>query len=334
MQNKYLLIPIADDHSASIAVDKKGRPLVTFLGTASFHGQLASRLGELTTVYVGKGIQPKAGPQTRRLASINYAADPDLCSGALDAAQIFATPLVTPCFNAPDRIRLTSRDQVADRLSAIHGLDVPRTIRFRPEQPADIAVAIEAAGLEYPVLVRIAGQHGGTDLVKLDSADSVSAINTIPWGGRTLYATEFRDFRDPDGLYRKLRIVVVGSRFFLRHCIVGQDWLLSAARRLHADTPEERELLQSFDDGLAPVLSERVSAIADALGLDYFGIDASLRPDGRLLIFEANANMNVLHNSAASPNMWDQPIERIGTALVELIADPSRWRAQSVAVSN
>jgi glutathione synthase/RimK-type ligase-like ATP-grasp enzyme len=42
---------------------------------------------------------------------------------------------------------------------------------------------------------------------------------------------------------------------------------------------------------LRPVTRE----ITSRLQLEYYGIDCSLRPDGQMLIFEANANMNVLH---------------------------------------
>jgi hypothetical protein len=43
--------------------------------------------------------------------------------------------------------------------------------------------------------------------------------------------------------------------------------------------------------------------------------------------------MNVLHNSAPSPSMWDAPIATILEALSGLLADPARWRAQPPAAA-
>ena len=55
-------------------------------------------------------------------------------------------------------------------------------------------------------------------------------------------------------------------------------------------------------------------------------MDCSLRPDGSVLLFEANAAMNVLHNLRPSPNLWDAPIRDITDALVGLLTAPARWR--------
>src|SRR5690348_17702098 len=54
-----------------------------------------------------------------------------------------------------------------------------------------------------------------------------------------------------------------------------------------------------------------------------FRSDCNLRPDGSLLIFEANALMDVLNNTSPSPNCWDAPIARIHGALASLLFDRS-----------
>ena len=73
---------------------------------------------------------------------------------------------------------------------------------------------------------------------------------------------------------------------------------------------------------LAPMLN----AIRAAVGLDHFGLDLSLRPDGELLVFEANACMNVLDNTTIPPpNMWETPIAAVRGALAELHEHSERW---------
>ncbi|MBT8062428.1 MAG: hypothetical protein KJO85_07070, partial [Gammaproteobacteria bacterium] len=40
--------------------------------------------------------------------------------------------------------------------------------------------------------------------------------------------------------------------------------------------------------------SEALKEIANRLQLDYFGVDCQIAPDGEILLFEANANMNMM----------------------------------------
>jgi len=116
------------------------------------------------------------------------------------------------------------------------------------------------------------------------------------------------------------------GEIFLRHLIIADDWLVHVHDRRAALAEEEIAALANFDSELLPQVRERVLRIADALDMDYFGIDCNLRADGSLLIFEANAMMDVLNNTSPSPNCWDAPIARIHDALASLLFDPARWR--------
>ena len=107
--------------------------------------------------------------------------------------------------------------------------------------------------------------------------------------------------------------------------IVGDSWLLHAHRRGKSTEAEESRMLEDFDAKLAPRLLATFQEIARRLDLDYFGVDCNISDDGKVLLFEANACMNTLENTATSPNMWDLPIARIKQALCELLARPPRW---------
>ncbi len=59
--------------------------------------------------------------------------------------------------------------------------------------------------------------------------------------------------------------------------------------------------------------------IHSRVGLEYFGLDCNVRPNGDLLIFEANANMNILHNPYPEMNERIMMIHRkIQTLLARL----------------
>jgi hypothetical protein len=82
---------------------------------------------------------------------------------------------------------------------------------------------------------------------------------------------------------------------------------------------EEASLLDRFERELKPLIAARVRTIAERLGLDFFGIDCHVTADGELLLFEANASMNLLVNPAAAPNMWQPCIDRMLDVLVTMI---------------
>ncbi|HBD18905.1 MAG TPA: hypothetical protein DC063_01580 [Arenimonas sp.] len=335
-----LLLGIPDDGMAKVGLDPaRGMISVVLTGNAPFFTQVSKEVsGRLPIVYFGPGINPKATRAPRGAPLVNGITEPDLCSVALDAIAAMVDETGAHCFNPPRAVQASRRDEVSRRLAGIDGVLAPRTIRVPAiAEPAELATAIADAGLAWPVLVRVAGGHGNSPLRKVDDAAGLSAaLRTLPWGGRDLYVSEYVDYRGADGLFRKLRLVVVGKDVFLRHHIAAEGWHVHAASRTSREELVERELgeIANFERDLLPQLRDRVVAIGDVLGLDYFGIDAALLPDGRLLVFEANAAMNVLHDSNPHEPRWGQLIGRIRTALVNLLFTPKLWRAARTDTSH
>jgi glutathione synthase/RimK-type ligase-like ATP-grasp enzyme len=292
---------------------------VVLTGTCSFDNYLTPGRFRIHKVWLdGKPRMQKV--KVSRGGLVNYIADPDSHTEALVKAMRVVEHVKRPCFNPPRLIAQTRRDQVARRLSGIRGLRVPRTVRFTPRHPRDFAQTAEAERLSYPVIVRLAGDHGGVSTVRVDSSADWDAIHQLPWGGRSVYLTEFVDYRDPDGLYRKHRIAMVSGVPLLRHVIIGADWLLHRSKRL--DTPpyaaEETRRLQDFEKETLPRIRAVLGAIHQQMRLDYFGIDCHVSDGGELTLFETNATMNILQNSP-SPNRWDAPCDRIREHLEALL---------------
>lgn len=297
-------------------------------GNTSFPSQLAPQFQHrLAQVFFGPNIRLVPAPSAHGQPLVNNISDPDTSSISLRILTRMLETFHAGCFNHPAAVIDSARDRVAAKLSPIRGLLVPRAAKLRLDEPADFLPAIEHLGLALPLIVRLAGAHNGSTTVRIEHADDIRhALKQIAWGGRDLYATEYVDYRDGDGRYRKLRLVVVGSEYFIRHLIVADEWHIHAQRRDAEAAAEEKAILEDFPTGVLPKIRDTLDAVREAMGLDYFGIDCSLRPDGRLLLFEANTAMNILHNSAPSPNCWDAPIERIRDALTSLLFDPARWR--------
>jgi glutathione synthase/RimK-type ligase-like ATP-grasp enzyme len=306
-----------------LRVDGRGVERITLLGSANLVPYLSRERFNIHRFFLQKGanLRIKIGPG----AILNQIADPDMSSGALRIAAQLVSQIARPCFNPPAAVMRTSRDKVSRLLTGIAGLKVPKTIRVRAPTPVGVREAIAQNGLEYPVLMRGIGSHGGVSLFKADDPRGVDEIARSTGMGWGIFVTEFRDFAGSDGRYRKFRVVVIGRDILLRHCIVGDSWLLSAGRRASGTADVERAMFERFDREWAKQLQPVFGEIGSRLGLDFFGVDCNIDDHGEVLLFEANACMNVLKNTSPSPNMWDAPIERIRSVLEERLASPSTW---------
>jgi glutathione synthase/RimK-type ligase-like ATP-grasp enzyme len=321
-----VLLGVPDHGSDLVRVSRDGKQL-QLLGGSQIMPYLSPKRFALHRFYLQKGVRVhlKLSPG----AILNQIADCDLCPGALEMADRLVSQLSTPCFNAPGAIARTSRDQVARVLSGIAGLRVPKTIRIDGAAPTRIREAIEREMLEYPVLLRPIGSHGGESLIRIDKPKDLDDMSPIRGSEFGLYATEFHDFVGADGRYRKFRVVVLGEQVFLRHCIIADNWLLHAARRAAGTENIERQMFAIFDRECAAQLHPIFREIGSRLKLDFFGIDCNIDDHGRVVLFEANAAMNILQNTSPSPNMWDAPIARIKGALEDRLASPSTWYGAS-----
>jgi glutathione synthase/RimK-type ligase-like ATP-grasp enzyme len=323
-----LMMGLPDDQRISVGAAPGGGLSYNFLGNARIGTYLAPRFKQrLVRVFFGPNVPIRIPPRLRDAAIVNAVGDADISAESLGILDRYLQEHPAACFNHPAAVLAASRDGVAQKLANIPGVLMPRTIRLRIGEPADLVQAAREHDLRWPLIVRVAGSHRGQATAKADDpAQLRAALRDMPWGGRDLYLTEYVECRDEDGHYRKMRIVLVGREIFIRHLVIANGWLVHVGDRELGHIREEEEALRTFRERLLPLIGERVGAIGDALDMDYFGIDCNLRPDGELLIFEANPLMDILHNQMTSPNCWDAAIAQIHDALAALLFDPSRWR--------
>ncbi|HEY7688331.1 MAG TPA: hypothetical protein VH835_06545 [Dongiaceae bacterium] len=329
-----MLYGIADGNTVQFGVNASGNWRPMFRGTAAFKTHLAPEVrARLVQAYVSASQPERVPRQMTGVPAINYVGDADLCSRALARIAQLVDMLGSPCFNHPEAVARTTRDALPRALRDVPGLLLPRVERIHAGSARDLAQRIEALGLRYPLLLRVPGTQTGQTVHKVDAPEALDAATySMPIGKQGVYATEFIDFRDDDGLYRKMRLVVVGGEVFIRHWIVAPGWSIHSADRSGTESAEERRVLDGFPASLPVDLRHAALAIADALGLDYFGIDCSLRADGRLLIFEANPAMNILDPHWKGPNgHWEKRLADMRAALSRLLLDPARWRRSIAA---
>ncbi|HEY5007032.1 MAG TPA: tetratricopeptide repeat protein, partial [Caulobacteraceae bacterium] len=226
----------------------------------------------------------------------NAIGDPDLAGSTAAPMQRFLEVCKRPVLNPPDAVMRTRRDAAPALLGQIDGVFVPAVARISAAdiERLGLAGAIEQAGLEFPVLVRPLGSHGGKGLRLVDAA--MTELEA-PQTSVDHYATVFHDYRSPDGYFRKYRIVFIDRRPYPYHLAISRDWLVHhESARMGGDAARRAEEQRFIDDPHAVLGAAAMAAIGEIgrrLDLDYGGIDFSVLPDGRVLVFEANATMLV-----------------------------------------
>jgi hypothetical protein len=110
-----------------------------------------------------------------------------------------------------------------------------------------------------------------------------------------VYVSRFIDFRSSDNWFRKYRIIFVDRKPYPYHLAISPNWMVhyyTAEMESHPWKPkEEKEFLQNPDAVLGTAGMQAIRSIGARMDLDYAGIDFSIMPDGRILVFEANPTM-------------------------------------------
>ena len=238
--------------------------------------------------------------------------------GQIEALQALCDRLDKPVLNPPDKVARTGRDHVRDLFGSIDGVIVPAVRWATRDQVAALTG-------DPPVLVRPGGAHGGKDLALIDGPDAAkNYLNAVPYD--RFLITDFYNFKGARDRYRKYRFIFIDRRPFAYHLAVGESWLVHYWRaemgRSDWKKREEEQFLLDWKSVFGPKAVQAVERIAAALDLDYGGMDCSLMPDGRVLLFEANACM-LLHLDEAEAEFpyKHQAVPLIRDAITRMVLD-------------
>lgn len=315
---------VSNDSRVRVTINADGILQVVMSGGINAASYLQQRGWQVESLLLAPNDERQQHTVKKASLLLNEISDADSHSIALSKAISVRNQFSNLyCLNEPSAIAQTTRDQVSAQLQDIAGVKMPKTLRLQVNHPSQIAAAMQKQ-FSGPVLFRKAGDHNGVSTVLLTAPDALDPVYRLALDGSAFYMSEFCDFRSPDGHYRKYRLAVVDGEPILRHMIVSDHWMIhSGSRQFMAAHPEleaeEKSTIERFETDLKPELQDRVQAVRDRLKLDYFGIDANLQPDGALLIFEANANMNMLINTQPLPNIWEAQVDKILQALTQLL---------------
>jgi tetratricopeptide (TPR) repeat protein len=325
------------------------RPTGTLLVLWSLDGNIPKHhlLSRLPMTMVDWHIQYASDEHERRLPPydlvFNLIGDADQGAAALQRAVAFRDRCGVALLNDPVKVQQTRRDVIPELLAGIEDLVIPRVARIsgaelRRRGGAKLIAA--EAGVALPLLLRSAGLHGGESVQRIVTRDGLAQACAEACAEARdddmLYATAYHEYASPDGFYRKYRAIFVDRVPFSYHLAISPDWLVHYfSADMEAHPWKLAEELTYLDDPRS-VLGARglavLTAIARRMDLDYCGVDFTLLPDGRVLLFEANATMLVHPEAEDSVTARKNPyVARIFTAFDDLITQslPAGSRRQT-----
>ena len=208
-----------------------------------------------------------------------------------------------PVLNRPSRLPLLMRERMFHALAGIPGLVVPPTLRVPRAAlerlivrlAGDIGVSSAAdvlgPGMAMPLIARPVGSHGGRGLVRFDTAADVAACLAAEPAAE-FYLSPFIDYRGPGGVYCKYRIMMVDGHAYPCHMAIGDEWKLwyhNAEMAASAEKrAEEDAFMTGFERGFGHRHGAALAAMAERIGLEYWGIDCAETAAGELLLFEGS----------------------------------------------
>ncbi len=322
---------IADDGIIhALKIDARGELIYNTAGSSNLAYGLSQEVFDLKRLMFDHQLsQPIDIAANLKIAAvINEISEPDSHSIALkkagDIQRKFSDKI--KWFNSPSLITLTTRDNISEALQGIDDLVMPRSIRIKQMTKENLRKCIKDNKLSYPLLLRSIGKHGGDSLVKFEKATDLRSLNTYAY--QDVYITEFVDFKDNDNVYQKYRVAIIGGKPYIYHVLSSDDWNIHAScRKSFMDSHPEYEVFEadvvSGKIDITQQFSAVFAAIYEQIPLDMVGVDFAIQ-NGKMVIFEVNANMDMLINSYPTPNIWEKPIAVIIQALNKCVIDKCR----------
>lgn len=220
----------------------------------------------------------------------NAMGDPDLIGDSLAPLSRFTQSCTKPLLNPPDKVARTARNNLPALLDGIDNIVVPAVWRF-----ASSALWDESVVEQLPLLIRPVDSHGGAGLELTRTAAELARCRAAQRG--PVYVSRFVDFHSADSFFRKYRIIFIDRKPYPYHLAIAPNWLVhyfTAGMEPHAwKLDEEKAFLRDPESALGSAGMRAMHAIGARMDLEYSGIDFSLTPDKRILVFEANPTMIV-----------------------------------------
>ena len=259
---------------------------------------------------------------------LNTIACPDLKRASLLAAARFVDRYPTlPLINHPRRVLETTRERNALRLNLIPGVRFPKTERLRWDGVTLDALVKEIFGLGFifPFIIRLVGSQTGSSVALVKDETELRQHFQQSSANREYYVIQFQDCCNAQQVFNKIRVFFIDGEFYPVANLFHAAWNVHSGDRYQVmdktqwTQDEEKSFLNDPVRYIGRDNFDKLCAVRDVVGLDFFGIDFTILPDGTVFIFELNAAMR--HNFDHAKNFpYTEPhLKKISTAFDAMI---------------
>jgi glutathione synthase/RimK-type ligase-like ATP-grasp enzyme len=263
---------------------------------------------------------------------VNTIADADSESRSLESlAEFLAAHPQTPVINDPQKVLRTTRDANYRNLSGIDGVTFPRTIRFSASSiaPEEAVRYVEKTGIPYPLIIRETGTHTARTTSLIGNGKELhNYFKTAR--GVDFYVIEYIDERLNGKYFAKKRFFCIAGKLYPVVAHIDTFWNVRGDNRntvMRANSwmmEEERAFLGDPKGCIGADNFAALENVAKIIDLDFFGIDFTLRKNGGVLIFEANAAMRHSFDHARNFPYLKPYAQTISAAFARMAADKLR----------
>ena len=256
----------------------------------------------------------------------NAIGNPDMTEHSAQPVADFLKHCNKPVLNSPEAVARTPRHLMSQLFGDIEGLVIPAV--WRVQQQGDWFINPD---FQFPALARPLASHGGEGVCLVQNASELAKVPLDRSG--SIYLCAYYDYRSADGYFRKYRIIFVDRKPYPYHLAISEEWMVhyeTANMSVPWKLLEEERFLQDPAKVLGAQGMALIAAIGQRMDLDYGGVDFSILPDGRLLLFEANATMLVHPEEDHEELKFKNPyVQKIFDAFSELLTRTSESGFQS-----
>ncbi|MDJ0517474.1 MAG: TauD/TfdA family dioxygenase [Trichodesmium sp. MO_231.B1] len=232
-----------------------------------------------------------------------------------------------PLINHPRRVLETSRERNSLRLNLIPGVQFPKTERLWWDGTSIDAMVkdIFGWGFVFPIIVRQVGSQTGQTVGLVHSEAALRSHFENSPVNQDYYVIQFKDCRNQQGIFNKTRVFFIDGNFYPVAHLFNNSWNTHSGDRYNVMNKfewmqaAEKSFLGDPYGYLGAENFNKLYQIRDLVGLDFFGIDFTILPDGTLFIFELNAAMR--HNFDHAKNFpYTEPhLKRISHAFNAMV---------------
>lgn len=258
---------------------------------------------------------------------LNLSVDPGVNGRQFPMIRSIVDRLGVPVVNPPERCTGLDRDENYRRLHDIAGLIYPRTARATAETLT--ADRLRDRGFEFPMILRNTSDHFGSGAVLAAGPDDLETFRVAVQTSEA-YVIQYVENRverpGAEPVWRRFRLAFFEGRPVPVNLHFDTGWNAHGRQRdllMPLGSPafeEERAFIEDWRSAVGPVAEAALLEIARRTPLDYLGIDFTLLPDGRALVFEVNPAMALLIEHARTAPHIELSIGRYRDEMTRLLS--------------